>query len=77
MTSAIRTEGQLAISTDSDRRNYQRAYRLTFVFFLAIVLVGRLLPAGKQSTYGHHEPDSVMDEARRMSSTILPFLFLR
>ena len=77
MTSAIRTEGQFPVSYDSDRKNYQRAYRLTFVFFLAIVLVGRLLPAGKRATSAHHEPVSVMDEARQMSSTILPFLFLR
>jgi hypothetical protein len=78
MTSAVRTEGHLAAPSDSDRKNYQRLFRATFLFFLTLALVGRLLPGGRrQGSAEEGEPESLIDEARRMSNTILPFVFIR
>ena len=78
MTSAVRTEGHLAGPSDSDRKNYQRLFRMTFLLFLMLALVGRLLPrARRQGAAEAGEQESLIEEAKRMSSTILPFVFIR
>ncbi len=76
MTNAISTEGHLSATTESDRKNLQRLFRLTFLFFLATALVGRLLPWGRRSSV-NGEQESLIDEAKRTANTILPFIFIR
>ena len=76
MTSVAHTQSRMGHPIDTDRRNYQRVFRLTFVFFMTAALVGRLLPGARKASAAG-EPESLIDEARRMSSTILPFIFIR
>jgi hypothetical protein len=65
-------------TTQGDQKHFQILLRVTFVFFLMIALIQSLLPRGKTlsvSTQDHRE--SVIDSARRMANTILPFVFIR
>lgn len=78
MTNVIPTEGQLAAPIDSDRKNFQRLFRMTFLFFLVTALIGRLLPGSRRHAMSSSgEQESVIEEARRMANTILPFVFIR
>lgn len=78
MTNAIQTQGHLAAPIDSDRKNFQRLFRLTFLFFLVTAVFGRLLPWGRRtSASSNGEQESLIDEAKRMANTILPFVFIR
>ena len=78
MTSAVRTEGHLAAPSDNDRKNYKRLSRSTFPLFLILAGVGRLAhPGRRQAVVGGVDHESLIEEAQRMSSTILPFLFIR
>ena len=77
MTSAIRTEGHLAAPADRDRKNYQRLFRMTFPFFLALAVVGRMIPHAGENGLTRAGDGSLVDEAQRMSSKVLPFVFVR
>ena len=51
---------------------------MTFLFFLATALIGRLLPGHRRHAMSSTgEQESVIEEARRMANTILPFVFIR
>jgi hypothetical protein len=63
---------------DHERKEFQRLFRLTFVFFLLIAVVSRLLPRAWRplaSSVGAQE--SAFDEARRAAYTVVPFVFMR
>ena len=77
MTSAVRTEGHLAAPSDNDRKNYQRLFRVTFPMFLTVAVVGRLMPHRRHAATASGDHESLVDEAQRMSSKILPFVFIR
>jgi hypothetical protein len=78
MTNAIPTQGHLAAPIDSDRKNFQRLFRMTFLFFVVTAMLGRLLPWGRRSSASSNgEHESLIEEAKRMANTILPFVFIR
>lgn len=63
---------------DHERKEFQRLFRVTFVFFLLIALASRLLPRAWRpfaSSVGARE--SAFDEARRAAYTVVPFVFMR
>jgi hypothetical protein len=78
MSNAIQTHDHLAELIDSDRKNYRRLFYVTFMFFVLIAAVGRLLPKSwRPAAPDGHGRETVFEEAQRTANTILPFLFIR
>jgi len=62
----------------TDQRNFHRLFRLTFVLFLIVAIVRRMLPRSwRPLTSSHEGHETVFEEARRTANTILPFVFVR
>ena len=78
MLVATNTESSVSKTSHVDEREFRRLVAMTFVFFLLVAAVSRLLPrawrpfssttAGRESVYG---------EAKRAAHTVLPFAFMR
>jgi hypothetical protein len=78
---AIASEPRPADVANLRRREaveYRIIFYLTFAFFLAAVLVARLLPRElKSSRPGFKGSRSVIEEARAAAHTCIPFAFMR
>ena len=78
MSNAIPTQPDLTAAIDSDRRKFKLLFRLTFAFFLLYALLGRLMPASwRPATSRHGAKESLIEEARRVANTVLPFVFVQ
>lgn len=77
MTNAIETHTHISHPIDSDRRHYRRAFQITFLFFLLIAAIGRLLPRSWRAGASGGRHESLVEEAQRTANTVLPFVFIR
>ncbi|MDJ0738570.1 MAG: hypothetical protein QNJ91_02575 [Gammaproteobacteria bacterium] len=78
MSNAVHTHPSLTAGIDSDRRKFRLLFRMTFLFFVLSALLGRMLPKSwRPFATRQARQESVVDEARRVANTILPFVFVR
>lgn len=77
MANTVQTETHLSQPIDSDRRNYRRLFHLTFLLFLLVAAVGRLLPRSWRPFGSVGEGETVFEEAQRAANTVLPFVFIQ
>jgi hypothetical protein len=77
MSNTVHTDNHLSHLIDSDRKNYRRLFHLTFLVFLLIVAVGRLLPRSWRPFGSVGERETVFEEAQRAANTVLPFVFIQ
>jgi hypothetical protein len=78
MFTVTSTDQSLAELAQLEKKEFRRLVGVTFVFFLIIALVSRLLPrAWRPLSSSAGRPESVYAEAKRAAYTVVPFAFMR